>query len=252
MKHHATRITICTLCALFYLIVTVPSVRSYPPFLKKAKELGLPAQNCAYCHATASGGEPFGERAKWLIAEKAKRGASAIDVAWLKDYESAATGQPAATATDTTTAAAPADAAAAPTTDTATAHAQIINGLWKMNASKSKFDGGGGPEAVTEKFDQQGQTLSESLTLKTSEGERTIEMKYALDGKEESTNKLGDELIKSTARWDGDALLVDWQAQERNFQRKFTFSEGGKVMTVVVKRKESDGEKIDTVVLDKQ
>ncbi|MEJ7616439.1 MAG: hypothetical protein WKF30_05590 [Pyrinomonadaceae bacterium] len=86
MKRTATRITICALFALFYLVATVPSVRSYPPLLKKAKDMGLPATNCAYCHVNASGGQPLGERAKWLIEEKTKRGASAIDVAWLKEY----------------------------------------------------------------------------------------------------------------------------------------------------------------------
>ncbi|MEJ7709408.1 MAG: hypothetical protein WKF84_06005 [Pyrinomonadaceae bacterium] len=119
-----------------------------------------------------------------------------------------------------------------------------------MNASKSKFDGG--PEAITTKYDQQGQTLTELITMKTSQGEQIMEMKYTLDGKEESTNKFGDEPIKSIARWEGDTLSIDWQGQTSSFQRNLTFSEGGKVLTVIIKQKGSDGEKIHTVVLDKQ
>ncbi len=86
-KRVATRITICAMFASFYLVATVPNVRSYPPFLSKAKSLGLPAKDCSYCHVNASGGEPFSARGKWLVEEKKKRGASAVDVAWLKEYQ---------------------------------------------------------------------------------------------------------------------------------------------------------------------
>ena len=66
-KHIAARIIICAMFALFFLAVTVPNLRSYPPFLSKAKALGLPATDCTYCHVNASGGEPFGT--PWLIFE---------------------------------------------------------------------------------------------------------------------------------------------------------------------------------------
>jgi hypothetical protein len=92
MKRNVTRLIACAACALLYLVATVPSARSYPPLLRKAKELGLPANDCAYCHATAKGGQPLGERAKWLVAEKGRRGAAAVDVAWLKEYTPQAQG----------------------------------------------------------------------------------------------------------------------------------------------------------------
>ncbi len=91
-KRIVTRIIICAMFALFYLAATVPNVRSYPPFLSKAKSLGLPAKDCTYCHVNASGGEPIGARGKWLVEEKKKRGASAVDVAWLKEYQPEAGG----------------------------------------------------------------------------------------------------------------------------------------------------------------
>jgi hypothetical protein len=59
------------------------------PLLKKAKELGYPATNCLYCHAEAlpkKGAATFNDRGKWLVAEKTKRNAQEVDVAWLKDY----------------------------------------------------------------------------------------------------------------------------------------------------------------------
>jgi mono/diheme cytochrome c family protein len=59
---------------------------------KKAKELGLPAQNCLYCHGEKmpkKGAATYNERGKWLQAEKDKRKAKEIDLAWLKEYKEA-------------------------------------------------------------------------------------------------------------------------------------------------------------------
>jgi hypothetical protein len=59
------------------------------PIQKQAKELGYPAANCQYCHVEKlpkKGAVSHNERGKWLLAEKAKRGAKEVDAAWLKDY----------------------------------------------------------------------------------------------------------------------------------------------------------------------
>jgi hypothetical protein len=59
------------------------------PIQKKAKELGYDATNCQYCHnekLPKKGAATHNERGKWLLAEKAKRGAKDVDPAWLKDY----------------------------------------------------------------------------------------------------------------------------------------------------------------------
>jgi hypothetical protein len=59
------------------------------PIQKQAKEAGIPAANCQYCHIEKmpkKGEATHNERGKWLIAEKDKRKAKDIDGAWLKDY----------------------------------------------------------------------------------------------------------------------------------------------------------------------
>ncbi|MBI3650270.1 MAG: hypothetical protein HY231_04415 [Acidobacteria bacterium] len=68
-------------------IVTILANQSlaYPPFLAKAKKFG--AKDCRFCHVKAEGGEPFNARGKWLISEKAKRNADAVDPEWLADYK---------------------------------------------------------------------------------------------------------------------------------------------------------------------
>lgn len=63
------------------------TTNAYPPFLKKAAKFG--AKDCLYCHKQAEGGEGWNERGNWLIAEKDKRKADAIDVEWLADYKEA-------------------------------------------------------------------------------------------------------------------------------------------------------------------
>ena len=59
------------------------------PMQKKAKELGFPVTSCTYCHVEKlpkKGASTYNERGKWLIAEKDKRKAAEVDMAWLKDY----------------------------------------------------------------------------------------------------------------------------------------------------------------------
>ncbi len=79
----------------------------------QAKKLGFPVVNCTYCHATPHAVDAMKQKAKalninennclachganipaklnerghWLVAEKARRGAKACDMAWLKDYK---------------------------------------------------------------------------------------------------------------------------------------------------------------------
>jgi hypothetical protein len=63
-----------------------------PDLVKKAKDAGMPAQNCQYCHTEKiPKKETFkptelNERGKWLHAEKEKRKAPKSDAAWLKEY----------------------------------------------------------------------------------------------------------------------------------------------------------------------
>lgn len=63
------------------------TTNAYPPFVRKAAKFG--AKDCLYCHKLAEGGEGWNDRGNWLIAEKDKRKADAIDVEWLADYKEA-------------------------------------------------------------------------------------------------------------------------------------------------------------------
>ena len=58
---------------------------AYPPFVAKARKFG--AKDCRFCHVKAEGGEPHNVRGKWLIKEKERRNADAVDPEWLADYK---------------------------------------------------------------------------------------------------------------------------------------------------------------------
>jgi hypothetical protein len=57
---------------------------------KKAKEAGFPATSCTYCHndkLPKKEAHEFNDRGKFLVAEKDKAKAAAVDVNWLKNYK---------------------------------------------------------------------------------------------------------------------------------------------------------------------
>lgn len=61
---------------------------AYPPFLAKAKKFG--AKDCLFCHVNPEGGTPFTARGKWLVDEKERRHADAVDPDWLAGYKKSA------------------------------------------------------------------------------------------------------------------------------------------------------------------
>jgi hypothetical protein len=77
--------------ALLSVVATVPAAAT-PQMIKQAKDAGIPAQNCQYCHTVAvpkkEGFKPedLNERGKWLLSEKDKQKAKEVKAEWLKNY----------------------------------------------------------------------------------------------------------------------------------------------------------------------
>jgi ketosteroid isomerase-like protein len=88
--------------AIFFVASIVLSLygnaSAFPPFVAKAKKFG--AKDCTFCHVDPLGGPPWNERGKWLVEEKTKRNADAIDVEWLVDYKESGKKDSAAKAAD--------------------------------------------------------------------------------------------------------------------------------------------------------
>ncbi|HST24003.1 MAG TPA: DUF4440 domain-containing protein [Blastocatellia bacterium] len=78
-----------TLIAFVFVAAVVAALAAesfgYPLFLNKSRKFG--AKDCTFCHVAPEGGAPWNERGQWLIEEKARRGADAIDVEWLAEYK---------------------------------------------------------------------------------------------------------------------------------------------------------------------
>ena len=80
-----------TSMVLLSAVATVPAMAT-PQMVKQAKDAGLPAKNCQYCHTVAmpkkEGFKPdeLNERGKWLLTEKDKQKAKDVKPEWLKNY----------------------------------------------------------------------------------------------------------------------------------------------------------------------
>jgi len=82
-------VVLIVLLAWSALILVQGTSSATMPLQKKAKELGFPVENCLACHGEKlpkKDAVTYNERGKWLQAEKEKRKAKEVDVAWLKDY----------------------------------------------------------------------------------------------------------------------------------------------------------------------
>lgn len=74
---------------LVFVVATVVALAiqsaAFPPFVAKAKKFG--AKDCRFCHVNLEGGEPFNARGQWLVKEKERRAADAVDPEWLVEYK---------------------------------------------------------------------------------------------------------------------------------------------------------------------
>ena len=126
-----------------------------------------------------------------------------------------------------------------------------LSGAWKMNREKSKF-ADGGPNAILIKIDHKEPAFTEEWTMSTPEGERSFQAKYATDGKETEQEVMG-RTAKTSAKWEGNALVIEFKTAEGFFKRKITLSADGKTITKAVTHSPGGGDPMeDTVVLEKQ
>ena len=125
-----------------------------------------------------------------------------------------------------------------------------FSGTWKMNREKSKFERGG-PDAILIKIDHKEPAFAENWTVSTPDGERSLQAKYTTDGKETEQEVMG-RTAKTSAKWDGDALVIEFKTEGGFFKRKITISADGKTITKVVTQSGDNGQTEDTVVFEKQ
>jgi hypothetical protein len=129
-----------------------------------------------------------------------------------------------------------------------------FTGKWKMNAEKSDH-GEFGPSAMTQDVTQEGSSLKVAATMTTPMGEMTMESNYVIGG-DETVNQMGFGEITSTAKWDGDTLVIEGKGSmgggEMTMVEKWSLSEDGKTLTVDRTSSSDMGEMQQKIVLDKQ
>jgi hypothetical protein len=130
-----------------------------------------------------------------------------------------------------------------------------FSGAWKVNLAKSDFGPRPAPTSASSKIDHKDPNLKLAGTEVGEQGERTFEMNFSTDGAE-TTNQLGPLTMKSKARWEGNALLIESKTNRENgelaMKDKWTLSEDGKTLTVIRTVSGPQGEMTMKVVQDKQ
>jgi hypothetical protein len=86
-------------------------------------------------------------------------------------------------------------------------------------------------------------------------GEWKMEASYKTDGTE-TVNKMGPSDSKSTAKWEGKALVIvtkaSWEGNAMEITGKWSLSEDGKTLTMDQKIRGDQGEFLMTWVMEKQ
>jgi hypothetical protein len=126
-----------------------------------------------------------------------------------------------------------------------------VSGTWKMNPSRSKLSAPNNLDNLAIKFEQKDSILAETLTSSDGGSEQTFSLKYTLDGQESEQTVDG---IKSqtSARWEGETLVLVWKIEGEVIRRQITLSADGKMMTMVVRHTRQSGETNEMVILDRQ
>jgi len=130
-----------------------------------------------------------------------------------------------------------------------------FTGDWKLNTSKSTFGNFPPPDSMTYKVKHDEPKLTNDSKM-SGQFEFEQHLTFTTDGKESTNEGFQGSTSKSTAKWDGDALLIDTKAQfgdnEININQKWTLSADGKTLTVVQTFKGPQGDMQQTYVFDKQ
>jgi hypothetical protein len=127
-----------------------------------------------------------------------------------------------------------------------------FTGAWKWNRAKSQVGPGFHPITAI-KFEQKGETFTEEMSVETPGGEKTLSLKYALDGKETPGRVLGKGMTLSAKR-DGDALLIKWRDEVEDYTvtRRLTLSPDGRTLEMTIREITPEHQREDRVVLDRQ
>lgn len=126
-----------------------------------------------------------------------------------------------------------------------------FSGTWLLNKAKSNYGPVSAPKRMERKIVHEDPTLKMIIVQANDEGEKTLEQEYRTDGSE-SVNKVGNREITSTAKWDGQVLVISSERGDFAQSERWALSDDGKVLTVVNRIKSHEGNFEVTVGMDEQ
>jgi len=131
-----------------------------------------------------------------------------------------------------------------------------FSGDWTADFTKSDTGPMPAPASMTRKVEHNDPAVTVTeVQTGGPQGDITLNSKYSTDGKETINQMMGAD-SKSTAKWDGKALViatnVDFQGTAVTFTDKWTLSDDGKVMTVARHIAAPQGEFDATYVMNKK
>jgi hypothetical protein len=136
------------------------------------------------------------------------------------------------------------------------AAAPDFSGDWKLNSAKSDFGAFPAPSSLTQKVEHAEPKITVAFKMSSDMGNLDLTANYTTDGKECTNPGFGGSEIKSTAKWEGEALLMDNKGsfgdQPFTMKDKWTLSDGGKLLTIQRHFANAMGELDQKIVLEKQ
>jgi hypothetical protein len=113
-----------------------------------------------------------------------------------------------------------------------------FSGEWTLVPGKSDFGMMPPPSSGVQKITHNEPQLKVVSTQTSDQGTNTTESTYTTDGKECVNKEFMDSEMKSTAKWDGDVLVIDskmdMQGNAITITNRWTLSGDGKSLTVAM------------------
>jgi len=130
-----------------------------------------------------------------------------------------------------------------------------FSGVWKLNVDKSDFGPLPGPDSETDTIEHNEPNIKLAVSQQGGQGKQEYQFEMAINGKEQAI-KMGPRDVKTTAQWEGSALVVNaklmFQDMEVTMKQVYTMAPGGKTVNVNVHLASSMGEADQKMVFEKQ
>ena len=129
------------------------------------------------------------------------------------------------------------------------------SGTWKLNVAKSDFGALPGLTSRTDVITHKEPSISNHVTADGGQGKLDYTVNYSTDGKE-VTNTIGEFVVKSTAKWEGNNLVVNskFKINDADVEVVSTWalSADGKTLTISAHISSTMGETDQKLIYEKQ